>query len=211
MKVTIIYDNEAFNEDLTADWGFAALIEDHGSKILFDTGADGPILLDNMKKLKISPNDFHDVFISHDHWDHRGGLKNLLELNRATLYIPASYRVPDGAGKIVTCSQPVEIADNIFSTGELDKIEHSMVIKTDKGPVVIVGCSHPGVSEILDAASQYGKVRGIIGGLHGFSDFDLVENLEFICPTHCTQHIVRIKLSYPGKYIGGGAGKVIEI
>ncbi len=45
MKVTIVYDNEAYNNDLQADWGFSALVEVKNTpKILFDTGADGEIL-----------------------------------------------------------------------------------------------------------------------------------------------------------------------
>jgi len=38
--------------------------------------------------------------------------------------------------------------------------------------VVVVGCSHPGVGEIIYAASEFGKVYGVIGGLHGFHDFN---------------------------------------
>ena len=48
------------------------------------------------------------------------------------------------------------------------------------------GCSHSGVGNILKAASQFGKPYALIGGLHGFSDFDLVKDLTLICPTHCT-------------------------
>ena len=55
MKATIIYDNTAFRKDLRADWGFSALIETNGKKILFDTGGSGSILLSNMTKLEIPP------------------------------------------------------------------------------------------------------------------------------------------------------------
>ncbi|GAH19538.1 unnamed protein product, partial [marine sediment metagenome] len=84
-------------------------------------------------------------------------------------------------------------------------------VKTEKGLVVIVGCSHPGVKNILKAASDLGDPKVLIGGLHGFSDFDLVKDLEFICPTHCTQFKSEIRSRYPGKYVSGGVGKVIEI
>ena len=86
-----------------------------------------------------------------------------------------------------------------------------MGIKTDKGIVIMVGCSHPHMSNILDTARQFGNIYGIIGGLHGFSDFALFRDLEFICPVHCTQHKSELKRLYPEKYIAGGAGKVIEI
>jgi len=55
MKITIIYDNEVSEEGLEADWGFSCLVEVYGKKILFDTGADGSILLGNMEKLDIDP------------------------------------------------------------------------------------------------------------------------------------------------------------
>ena len=79
------------------------------------------------------------------------------------------------------------------------------------GVVVIVGCSHPGVKNILDSASQFGKPLALIGGLHGFREFDVIEDLELVCPTHCTQYESEIKSLYPEKYIKGGAGKIIEI
>jgi 7,8-dihydropterin-6-yl-methyl-4-(beta-D-ribofuranosyl)aminobenzene 5'-phosphate synthase len=77
--------------------------------------------------------------------------------------------------------------------------------------VVIVGCSHPGVGDILKAASQFGKVYALIGGFHGFSQFELLKEIELICPTHCTQYKSKIKSLYPEKYIEGGIGKIIEI
>jgi len=56
MKITIVYDNTTSREDLQADWGFSALIEAKNTpKILFDTGANGKILLNNMEKLGIKP------------------------------------------------------------------------------------------------------------------------------------------------------------
>ena len=71
MKVTIIYDNTAFEEDLQSDWGFSALIEvENIPKILFDTGTNGAILLSNMKKLEIDPTPIEEVFIFHSHFDH---------------------------------------------------------------------------------------------------------------------------------------------
>lgn len=74
MKVTIIYDNTSISPDLQADWGFSALVEVKEKKILFDTGANGEILPSNMKKLEIEPREIEDIFISHLHWGHTGGL-----------------------------------------------------------------------------------------------------------------------------------------
>jgi len=67
------------------------------------------------------------------------------------------------------------------------------------------------MGHILDAARQFGKIYGIIGGLHGFSEFELFKDLDLICPNHCTQHKAELKRLYPEKYIEGGAGRIIEI
>jgi len=228
MKITIIYDNTAFEEDLQADWGFSCLIEAKNTpKILFDTGGDGRILLGNMKKLEIEPSSIDEVFISHLHFDHTGGLSEFLKVNnRVKIYVPSSLSILVKEAKAsfppslplrgssvneVILKQPQKIHDNVFSTGELDRIEQSMGVKTDKGIILIVGCSHPYMGSILDAARQFGKLYAIIGGMHGFSEFELFKDLELICPTHCTQHKAELKKLYPQKYIEGGAGRIIKI
>ena len=211
MKISIIYDNSAFQHDLKADWGFSCLIEIYDKRILFDTGAKGSILLDNMKELGIDSMTIDEVFISHEHWDHTGGLADFLEINTATVYIPASSRNFQKADEIVRIKEPVEIHKDIFSTGELEQIEQSLVLDTKIGLVIVVGCSHPGVGNILNAAAQFGKPIAIIGGLHEFSEFELIKDLKLVCPTHCTQHISEIKSIYPDKYIEGGAGRIIEL
>ena len=213
MKITLIYDNYVFTEGLLADWGFACLVEvENIPPILFDAGANGSILLSNMNKLSIDPTAIQEVFISHSHWDHLGGLPEFLEVNKdVKVYVPASCPPPHGAKEVISVSNPIQIHENIFSTGELKRVEQSIAIRTKKGIVVIVGCSHPGVGEILESASQFGKVYALIGGLHGFNDFDLLRDLDLVCPTHCTQHIKEIKSLYPEKCIDGGAGKIISL
>ena len=211
-KITIIYDNEIWKEGLKADWGFSCLVETQGKKILFDTGANGSILLGNMEKLNIDPTTIEEIFISHAHWDHTGGISDILRVNPVKVYIPESCPEPRGTSQVIRAvKEPLKIQENVFSTGELRGIEQSLVIKTEKELVVIVGCSHPGVKDILDVASQFGKPYAIIGGLHGFNEFDLLKNLELVCPTHCTQFKVEMKSLYPKKCVDGGAGKVIEI
>jgi 7,8-dihydropterin-6-yl-methyl-4-(beta-D-ribofuranosyl)aminobenzene 5'-phosphate synthase len=85
MKITILYDNTLFQNNLEADWGFSCLVEAHGRTILFDTGANGALLLENMKKLNIKPSSVDDVFISHPHFDHIGGLSAFLNENSELL------------------------------------------------------------------------------------------------------------------------------
>jgi len=211
MKITILYDNLSFNKNLASDWGFSCLIETPGKTILFDTGAKGNILLDNMKKLQIDPSTVDSVFISHKHWDHTGGLSDFLKLNPTVVYIPDSCRKPRFAKEVIKIKEQFDMDENIHSTGELDNFEQSLVIQQGKNIVVVTGCSHPGVGQILHKASRFGRVNILVGGLHGFNEYHLIEDLEFICPAHCTQHIQDIKDRYPGKYIEGGAGRVIEI
>jgi 7,8-dihydropterin-6-yl-methyl-4-(beta-D-ribofuranosyl)aminobenzene 5'-phosphate synthase len=211
MKITIVYDNTAFRKDLRADWGFAALVETYGRKILFDTGANGSILLANMKTLGIAPDGIRDVFISHPHFDHTGGLADFLYLNPdVTVWVPRALRGVKNATAVRAIDAPVKLYDGIYSTGELAGIEQSLCVTTEKGIVVIAGCSHPEMAHILAAASAFGKVYGIIGGLHGNRP-ETAAALDLICATHCTQHKQAIKSLYPEKYIEGGAGKTIEI
>jgi len=212
MKITILYDNTVFQSGLKSDWGFSCLVETQNRTILFDTGTNGSLLLENMRKLGIDPLSIKDVFISHPHFDHIGGLSAFLnDNNNIQIYVPISLRGIRNAKEIIYVDESRELHENIFSTGQLDNIEQSMAVKTDKGLVLIVGCSHPEVGKILKAASQFGKVYAIIGGLHGFNEYELFQDLSMICPTHCTQHISEIKSLYPEKYIEGGAGRIIEI
>ena len=213
LNVTILYDNTAWRNDLIADWGFACLVEAYGRTILFDTGATGSMLLGNMKNLKIDPRSVDDVVISHAHGDPTGGLVDFLrEFNDIRLFVPSSYTVPRHAAReVISVRQPIEIAGNIYSTGELKGMEQAMAVNTEKGMAIIAGCSHPGVKEIIDAASQYGNVVALIGGFHGFNEFGIIKNLEVICATHCTQYISEIRSLYPEIFIEGGVGRLIEL
>jgi len=212
MKIAILYDNTAFRDDLTPDWGFSCLIEAYGKTILFDTGANGFILLENMEKLDIDPSSIDEIFISHAHFDHIGGLTSfLMRNNDVDIVVPASFTEFHHTKKMIYVDQPVKLHEHFYSTGELEGIEQSMMVETDKGMVIIVGCSHPRMEEILSTASRFGKLYAILGGLHGFNEYELFKDLEIICPMHCTQHKAEIKSRYPDKYIEGGAGKIIEI
>jgi 7,8-dihydropterin-6-yl-methyl-4-(beta-D-ribofuranosyl)aminobenzene 5'-phosphate synthase len=212
MKITVIYDNCAVKAGLGVGWGFSSLIEiENEPPLLFDTGADGATLLHNMKQLGIDPSRIGTIVISHHHYDHTGGLSDLLEINKyAKIYVPASMTIRLPGRKVVQVSQTTRVSEDVFSTGELRWIEQALAIKTGKGIVVVTGCSHPGVGEILDAASCYGKIYGIIGGLHGFRDFGRLDGLSLICPCHCTQHKDSLKSIYPSQYIACGAGLELE-
>ena len=56
MRITVVYDNEVRRVGLSKGHGFSALVENEEvPPLLFDTGADGPTLLHNMKELNIDP------------------------------------------------------------------------------------------------------------------------------------------------------------
>jgi 7,8-dihydropterin-6-yl-methyl-4-(beta-D-ribofuranosyl)aminobenzene 5'-phosphate synthase len=212
VKVTLVYDNTGAKEGLLPDYGFSCYIEiENMPRILFDTGAKGKTLLYNMHKLGIDPAAIDIIVISHAHWDHTGGLTKLLEVNqRASLYVPTSFQPSLAHRSIVAVSGPMEIIDNVFSTGELMGVEQSLAIRTDRGLIVVSGCAHPGVGPILDAASSYGTVSALIGGLHGFREFELLKDFDLICACHCTANKSQIKTLYPDKWVEGGVGTVIE-
>ena len=213
MKIIIVYDNCVAKFGLEAGWGFSALIVmENAPPILFDTGGDGASLFHNMRELGIDPGDIATVVISHAHGDHTGGLWDIQAVNsNVEVYVPASSGVAIPGGKVVVVTESIQISQDVFSTGELRGVEQSLVLKTDNGIVVVTGCSHPGVGEILNVASQFGNVYGLIGGLHGFHDFDRLRHLSFTCPCHCTDYKSEIARLFPEQYIPCGAGLELEL
>lgn len=212
VKIRILYDNESDIDGTDSDWGFSCLVEAYGRKILFDTGGSGSILLKNAEALGVDLKTIKDIFISHVHFDHIGGLSALLDLNQSiNLFAPSTLRGVFHADKVIYNDKPTQFYKHFYTSGLMNNIEQSMAIETDKGLIVIVGCSHPGVEQILQVFSKYGKPYILIGGLHGFKAFEAIHTLSYVCPTHCSQYIAEIKKIYPKKFIEGGVGKIIEI
>ncbi len=88
-QVTVIYDAFGKNPALQKDWGYAALIEYGGKRILFDTGDNPDILAHNAKILRIDLSKLDFVVMSHRHSDHMGGLNYLLSVNpKVKIYAP---------------------------------------------------------------------------------------------------------------------------
>lgn len=213
MRITIVYDNEVKRAGVRSGWGFSAYVESQdGPPLLFDTGADSPTLLHNMKELNIDPTTIGTVVISHAHKDHTGGLSEMLKMNEGSqLLLPGSFRGVFPQRKVTMVQNATEICADIFSTGELEGIEQSLALKTDKGIFVLTGCAHPAMKSILSAASKFGRVYGIAGGFHGFRDFRFFERLSQIFPCHCTHYKKQILESFSGRASGCGAGLVIQL
>ena len=200
MKITIIYNNEA-GAGLKSGWGFSCLIETE-EKILFDTGDNGENLIYNLRQLNIQPESVATVVISHNHWDHTGGLREFLKLNNsAEVFRPKSF------------SKPTEISPGVHSTGSLGRFikEQSLVVNTEKGNLVITGCAHPGLGKIIDKANQLGKIYGVLGGFHGFSKLEKLRPIKLIAPCHCTQQTQQIRQRYPVEFKEIRAGSFLEI
>ena len=217
MKLRIVYDNEAKGR-LESDWGFSCLVETDNSKILFDTGASSDILGYNMKQLELKRESIDVIALSHEHWDHVGGLDAVLH-PEVEVYLPRSFssklkkRIAKQVAKVIEVSGPRDITPGVHTTGELGlkTKEQSLALETEGGVVVLTGCAHPGLKNILETATYFGVVYGVIGGFHGFDKLKLLREIKKIIPCHCTAHKKEIMAMYPEKVEWCGAGAVIEL
>ena len=234
LRITVVYDNIAHDSRLKTAWGLAALIESGGHTLLFDTGADAPTLLDNLKTLGIDPSKIQSIALSHPHTDHTGGLSGLLQTGiRPTLYAPPSFpnsfkRSVQATTTLVEVTPGQSIAPGIFTTGEMsvtDFVEHALVIKTDAGLVVLTGCAHPGIVPIITRAKElFGEpVYLVMGGLH-LSDKSAAEirsilsdlrqlGVQRVAPSHCTgdQALAMFAAEYGDNFIRSGAGRIFTL
>jgi 7,8-dihydropterin-6-yl-methyl-4-(beta-D-ribofuranosyl)aminobenzene 5'-phosphate synthase len=231
--ITIVYDNNAFAPELTAKWGFAAVIDDGKQEVLFDTGGDGAVLQDNMDIVGIAPGAIEHVVLSHAHDDHTGGLEALLATGlQPVLHVPPSFsddfRRRVGAQAVVVETSPgSEVMDGVFVTGELlGKVpEQALVLKTDRGLAVITGCAHPGVDRIVARARELfnREVYLVLGGFHlrSASRQEIGRILralrqmgvEKLAPCHCTGEmaISAAAEEFGDDFIQAGVGSVIVV
>ncbi len=202
MIITVVYDNDA-KEPFLADWGFSCLIESK-IKILFDTGANSKILEHNLSMIDV--DDFDYIFLSHEHYDHIGGLNAVIDKTSYVLALKTfSKRLKDfikSKAELIEVVGPFEFEKNFITTGILGRItkEQSLLIETERGFFVITGCSHPGLDNILRKAEEFGKVIGVMGGFHGFSKIDFLRSYELVIPCHCTYYkdeILKMENSKP--------------
>lgn len=210
VTLTILYDNNAYAPGLRTDWGFACMVESGEAMVLFDTGGKGAILIDNMVELGFDPQAIDVVVLSHAHGDHTGGLATLLDAGaKPIVYVPAAFPARFKADvrartDLVEVTDAVEILPGIYTSGEVgsDIVEQALVVETEDGLVVITGCAHPGVVEMVRRAKEAPEdesavdVSIVMGGFHlGDASRSQVEGIiadlrelgvQRVAPCHCT-------------------------
>jgi 7,8-dihydropterin-6-yl-methyl-4-(beta-D-ribofuranosyl)aminobenzene 5'-phosphate synthase len=88
-RITVLYDAFGNDATMTKDWGYAALVEINGKRILFDTGDDPAILAKNVKAKAVDLTKLDFVVLSHRHSDHVGGFSYLFSVNpQVKIYAP---------------------------------------------------------------------------------------------------------------------------
>ncbi len=180
MEALMIYDNYTSNEKIIHGWGFSCLLDGH---ILFDAGEDGVKLVENLNSLNINMNDISDIVISHDHWDHQGGLWALLEKRSGiNVYSCPGFtqefkdKVKEFDGNLIELDGLTEISEGVYSTGEMigsykdEPIsEQVLICRTKEGMSVITGCAHPGIINVVDKALELfpnQSLNTLMGGFH---------------------------------------------
>jgi len=268
-RITVLYDAFGKPSEMQKDWGYAALIEYGGKRILFDTGNNGEILAKNAsaKGIDLSKLDF--VVMSHRHGDHMGGLAYLLSVNPnvkiyapkegfgvyggdlpSTFYrkdtsLPPEERYYAGAPPEVMrfgaawpranfqlVDKNVQIAPGIHlislvsdKPGTLELRELSLALDTPDGMVIVVGCSHPGIDTIVDAAARINpRIHLVAGGFHLVASKD--EEIEkivsilldtykvaYVAPGHCTGEptFAALRKAFGVRYLYAGLGTTLAL
>jgi len=268
-QITILYDAFGKPSAMQKDWGFAALIEYGGKRILFDTGDNPDILANNAKAKGVDLSKLDLAVLSHRHGDHMGGMEYLLSVNpKVRIYapkenfgvygfslpssfyrkdesLPPEQRYYDGAPPSVMkfgsawpranfelIEKTTEIAPGIHLIAlvsdkptTLELRELSLAIDTPDGIVLVVGCSHPGIDKIVEAAASINqRIHLVAGGFHLVVAKDeeiekIVSSLhdkwgvEYVAPGHCTGEatFVALKRAFGERYLYAGLGTMIAV
>ena len=207
---TIVYNNIPSENNLKADWGYSAWIETAEDVVLFDTGTKPQILKDNLSKLNLDLSKVTAVAISHEHYDHTGGLRTVLkEMKSGTkVYLPNSFD-----SKLEEDYKDLDFVVNnkyrkinngiwlskIFKNHENGILEQALLIEKEDDIIVITGCAHPGIVEMCESVSKEfpdKKLELVTGGFHlmqarksKVEQISLnIKGLGFrkVAPSHCT-------------------------
>ena len=236
VKITYLYDNTEAVAGTHSSWGFAALVEAHGRRVLFDTGAGAAVLEHNAAKLGVDLDRLDALVLSHEHFDHTGGIAALGRREGLPVYYPAGANpradfigALDRAGmKRIPVTEMTTILPRISVSHQMKgpmASEIALLIDTDDGLGVVVGCAHPGPDAMLTQIKQQtGRpVLMLVGGFHlldssgdaisrTLANFD-DQGVRYVGPTHCTGNaaIGAMRKSWGDRFVEGGVGTVVQL
>ena len=233
ITVTVLFDNLQADDRLQTGWGFAALVETPEHTVLFDTGADGEILLENMRLMGKDPLAIEALIISHAHGDHTGGLQALLDLGiNPRIYLLEAFPAPmrqalASSQETVLSADGEEIVPGIRTTGQVGTQipEQAVVLEAAVGPVLLTGCAHPGILEMVGKAEEVAgePIHTVLGGFHlmaaeGAVIQEVVEGflnkgIVVAGPTHCSGLVTMTAFqgAYGENFQRLGVGRVLKL
>ncbi len=231
VRLTVLVDNEP-GPGLRSSWGLSILVERGDRRYLFDADTEPEVLEYNVRVLGVDLGSLEFALLSHPHSDHYGGFELVGRVAPGlTVYTPR------GSGRVARLLRswglrPVEVGDaawlaeGVGTTGPLEGTymgrgipEQAMVVESGNGAVILVGCSHPGVDNLVAAAVEKLGVKPVlvIGGFHGPSR-EVLDRLASlvegkICPIHCSGEEAKryVATRYPDKYCEARSGTVIRV
>lgn len=275
LKLTILCENSVGRPGhLIGEHGFACLIETGTGTWLFDTGS-GLGLVNNAAELGKDLKTLNGIILSHGHYDHTGGLRQVLEHRNAatpifahpeifqprywksafekrTIGLPFTRQELEAYGaRFELASGPVRLTEQILLSGEVPRRTNfeaedphlviepepgvyqpdplrddlSVVLTTGKGLVIVLGCAHAGIINILDhfiALSGEERIRAVIGGTHlgPAPESQYLASLaalkryriDKIATAHCTglARAAQLSQEFCGRFLFAATGSVLE-
>jgi 7,8-dihydropterin-6-yl-methyl-4-(beta-D-ribofuranosyl)aminobenzene 5'-phosphate synthase len=233
MTIHVVYDNYVSREGLQPKWGFGAFVETVDQTVLFDTGGDGGVLLRNMAALDLDPGAIDLIVLSHEHWDHIGGLASILGTAKGMpVCVPASFSakfkngVAQAGSAVREVTDAAELAPGVHSTGDIRGPirEQALVLRSRDGLVVLTGCAHPGIVEMTRAARKAapGGVLFVGGGFHlkDAKDRQIAAaiaalrelGVQSVGPSHCTgdRAIRAFYEEFGSSFVQMGVGRLLR-
>jgi 7,8-dihydropterin-6-yl-methyl-4-(beta-D-ribofuranosyl)aminobenzene 5'-phosphate synthase len=234
VTVRVIYDNYTGTEDLHADWGYSVLIEGLEKEILFDVGAKPDVFEYNFSKMDLDAWKIDVLVLSHEHADHIGGMPAFAKMRKGIpVIIPHSFsgsfkkNISNAGFDVILTDEPAKICSHLYTSGEFAGAipEQALVLFTKQGLVVMTGCSHPGIVDMLKQIKEnfQQEVYMVFGGFHLLRKSntemnDIISGFKALgikkCgATHCTgdAQISQIKEAFGTGYFEMGVGNQIVI